>query len=397
MKTQNALKFLGACAQWPLIMFALMIALVPASRAAVFGPYTADANTLHLWHFDETTGASYITNNGTSSGQYGTVTNGVFFDSVTSNPQTSPITFTNTPGPVSQPAFASVPPTNFPPTNFASQGQAAWIGTNNGNVVSFGYSDMTTNFACALPPYNWPNPLVNSVTWTTGTNLSDVINTNTGAFTWEAMIRPIINPVTAGKNMEIIAGDSGFPFRAWQFRINSAGQLEFNININAPAAWVHDLKVALPTTGPDAVAAGNWYHVAVTCTGNAPTNGDTPAQVKLYWTLVDMSLTNADVLLLTNISYGTFTNIAMPLIGIGGSARGSPLNNVGNSEAFFGDIDEVRMSSVCRKSTEMLFDTNVAIVPIGFNIPQTNFQIGYGRTLQIVATETGSQPMTNQW
>ena len=392
MNPQKTLKFAAAYAPLRLIIVALIMALVPASRAAVFGPYTEDGSTLHLWHFDETTGAPYITNNGTSSGQFGTVTNGVFFDAVTDNPQTSPITFTNTPGAGSQPVG-----TGFPPTNFALAVQPAWIGSNSSSVVSFGYSDMTTNFSCALPPYNWPNPLVASLSWTTGTNLSDVINTNTGAFTFEAMIRPIINPVTAGRNMEIIAGDSGFPFRAWQFRINAAGQLEFNININAPATWVHDLKVALPKTGPDAAVAGNWYHVAVTCTGNAPTNGDTPAQVKLYWTLMDMTRTNADVLLATNITYGTFTNIAIPLVGIGGSARGSIFGNVGNSEGFFGNIDEVRISSVCRKSTEMLFDTNVAFVPIGFNIPQTNFLVGYGQTLQIEATETGTQPITNQW
>jgi hypothetical protein len=248
-----------------------------------------------------------------------------------------------------------------------------------------------------LPPYIWPNPLSASTTYTTGTNLSDYINTNTGAFTFEVMVRPMVNPLTAGKNMEIIAGDSGFPFRAWQFRISSAGKLEFNININAPTGWFHDIVVPLPATGPDAVAVGNWYHVAVTCTGNAPTNGDASAQVKLYWTLMDMTRTNADVLWVTNITYGTFTNTAVPLIAIGGSGRGSPISNVGNSEGFIGNIDEVRISSVCRKSTEMLFDTNVAFVPIGLNIPQTTYLIGYGQTLQIVATETGTQPVTNQW
>ncbi len=41
--------------------------------------------------------------------------------------------------------------------------------------------------------------------------------------------------------MEIVAGDSGFAYRAWQFRINTAGQLEFNMNINAPAGVIHDV------------------------------------------------------------------------------------------------------------------------------------------------------------
>ena len=392
MKTQKTLKPAATRVRCLLTIIALIMALVPPGRAAVFGPYTVDGNTLHLWHLDETVGTPYVTNNGTSSGQFGTVSNGVFFDAVTDKAQTGPITFTNTPGQVNQPNFAG-----FPPNYFALHGQPAWVGTNSSSVVSFGYSDMTTNFSCALPSYDWPNPLNASVTFTSGTNLSDFINTNTGAFTFEAMIRPVVNPLTAGRNMEIISGDSGASFRAWQFRINTSGKLEFNININAPAGWVHDISVPLPSTGPDAVAAGNWYHVAVTCTGNAPTNGDTAAQLKLYWTLMDMTRTNADVLLSTNITYGTFTNIAGAIVAIGGSARGNPIINVGNSEGFIGDIDEVRISSVCRKSTEMVFDTNVAVVPIGINIPQTNYLIGYAQALSIVATETGSRPITNQW
>jgi hypothetical protein len=392
MKAHGTRQLLFIRVQLLILISMTLFVLLPASRAAVFGPYTVDDGTLHLWHFDETSGAPYVTNNGTSSGQFGTVTNGVFFDAVTSNPQTSSLIFTNAPGLVNQPNF-----TGFPPNNFALQGQPAWVGSNSTSVVSFGYSDMTTNFSCTLPPFNWPNPLATATTWAGWTNLSDYINTNTGAFTFEAMIRPVVNPLTAGRNMEIIAGDSGFAFRAWQFRISSAGKLEFNMNINAPAAWVHDVLVPLPATGRDAVVAGNWYHVAVTCTGNAPTNGDATAQVKLYWTLMDMTRTNADVLLVTNVTYGTFTNTAVPLMAIGGSGRGSPISNVGNSEGFIGNIDEVRISSVCRKSTEMLFDTNVAFVPIGINIPQTNYLVAYGQTLQIIATETGTQPMTNQW
>jgi hypothetical protein len=371
-----------------------VMAWAPASRAAVFGPYTVDNNTLHLWHLDETTGIPYITNNGTSSAQFGSVTNGVFFDAVTGNPQTSPIDLTNTPGLVSQPISAG-----FPPSNFAQPGAPAWVGTNGDTIVSFGYADQTTNFSCALPSYSWPSPLSAAAAYTCPTNLSDYINTNTGAFTFEALIEPLVNPLTAGKNMEIFCGDSGFAQRAWQFRITAAGKLEFNLNLNVSAAGVfHDVVVSLPSTGSNAVAAGNWYHVAVTYTGDTPTNGDTPKRLKLYWTYLDMARTNADVLYTTNLTYG-FTNTVLAVPAIGGSGRGSVINNVGNSEGFIGKIDEVRVSSVCRKSTEMIFDTNTAVVPVNIGITpsQTNQLVAYGQTLQITASEGGSLPITNQW
>src|ERR1035438_10224543 len=89
------------------IQFRLLIAigiialtLTPASRAAIRGPYAVDADTLHLWHFDET-GAT----------PFNAPTNALEFDSITNNIQTSPITFSNTPGKVNEVYYPGYPAT----------------------------------------------------------------------------------------------------------------------------------------------------------------------------------------------------------------------------------------------------------------------------------------------
>jgi hypothetical protein len=384
-KIQEVILKLMAIRVWLLVAIGIIIlTITSASRAAIVGPYTNDFATLHLWHFDEINVTNPPPGAPTNALAYAYA-----YDAVTNNSQTSPIYFSYIPGQVGVSGWPG-----YPPNNFALQGQT---GYSYAGVANYGYCVETTNFSCLLPPFYAPNPsTVNSVNWLAGTNLSDVINTNTGAFTFEAMVCPIVNPLTAGRNMEIIAGDSGFAFRAWQFRINSSGQLEANIGINNAGTTVHDVVKTLPSTGPDAVIVGQWYHVAVTYTGDSPTNGDTAKQLKLYWTLMDPTRTNADVLLATNLTYG-FTNIAVPLVTIGGSGRGSPINNVGNSEGFGGFIDEARISSVCRKSTEMAFSPIPFIASPVINIAQTNQLIDYGQMLAITASETGTLPITNQW
>jgi len=382
MKIQKMLKAVSLRAQSLMVVGAILLALAPASRAAIVGPYTVDANTLHLWHFDETGATPFLA-----------PTNALEFDSVSNNPQTSAITFSNTPGKVNEVYYPG-----YPPTSFALQGVPSFTVPG---TVNYGTCVQTTNFSCLIMSewYDGSPGVGANTLWppTAHTNMINYVNATTGAFTWEALIYPLVNPRTAGLNMEIIAGDDGFPYRAWQFRINASGQLEFNMNINIPSG-THDFTVALPSTGPDAANAGNWYHVAATYTGDSPTNGDTPKQFKLYWTLMDPTRTNADVLFTGTPSYG-FTNAAQVILGIGGSGRGDPINNVCNNEGFVGNIDEVRMSSVCRKSTEMAFNTNLYFAPpiISITPTLTNQLIGYGQTLTVTPSETGSLPITNQW
>jgi len=56
------------------------------------------------------------------------------------------------------------------------------------------------------------------------------------------------------------------------------------------------------TSGPDQAVQGQWYHVAVTFTGLSPTNSDTAGVLSFYWTLLDGSRTNADLLATFNMT-----------------------------------------------------------------------------------------------
>ena len=44
-------------------------------------------------------------------------------------------------------------------------------------------------------------------------------------------------------------------------------------------------KLKIPISGPDAIANGVWYRVAMTYTGTAPTNGDPTGILTMSWTI----------------------------------------------------------------------------------------------------------------
>ena len=75
--------------------------------------------------------------------------------------------------------------------------------------------------------------------------MSDYISTNTGAFTFEALVNPWVlpSPVQDG---EIFCGDGGAT-RAWQFRFNTSGgtygRIEFN---DISGSGVHDIFATIP-------------------------------------------------------------------------------------------------------------------------------------------------------
>jgi hypothetical protein len=350
----------------------MTLLIAQPSRAGLVGPYPVDSDTLHLWHLDE--------NNGTPANA---PTNGFFLDSVSNNLQTSPIVMSNIPGPVSDPTFAG-----YPPTSFVLMGQPAF------SVAGYvDYSNCIHGLGISSCLYSpWTNAPGNSAAQPNPafTNLSNYINTNTGAFTFETLLKPDFNPIAPPTTLEIICGDSGFTTRAWQFRFN-AGRLEFN-DING--AVPHQVFATLPTSGPNAAIQGNWYHVAVTFTGNNPTNGDTKNVFKFYWTLMDPSRTNADVLFTTNLASTLHGSVFLT---IGGNGRGSPVTSSAGAEGFLGFMDEVRISGVCRKATEMVFKTNQFLSAPIIAIANTNYFVGYGQTLTIPATVFGTAPQTNQW
>lgn len=349
---KNILRFLVVCAT------ALTCNLAHAGLAL---PYTNDVHTLHLWHFDDPA----ITN------LSGVNTNIYAADAVS----TSPITLTN----------AGLPVNLSPPyTNTV-------LGVPGAPTLGTCYSASSKNAMM----YGGTNA-----------DVTQFCNATSGAFTFEALVN-INAPFTVNlpNQMEIVSGDNtyGLANRGWQFRINTARQIEFNLlgGNGSDNDWKANLPV---TSGPDQAVQGQWYHVAVTFTGLSPTNSDTAGVLSFYWTLLDGSRTNADLLATFNMTRNLngsastpdpASGTVWPSTGICGSSRNYS-GTIANGEGVIGYVDEVRISNIARASNGMAFIPG-GIFPAKFTTqPPTNTLIGYGQTLSLAPLVSGTS-VTEQW
>lgn len=259
--------------------------LCAISARAAFQPYTPDANTLFLFHLDEAAGTTAITNLGTMGG----IAYSVNMTTASANP----------------PLITNV----LGATGFSAFGNAA---NCNGTGYSIGF-DADGSGVYQGETFD-------------DLSMSDLNMGNGGTTPWtlEALIYPSVTNV----NQEIITTDSSATSRGFQFRLNTAGQLELNL-----IALGINPKTAIPTTGPHAYAASNWYHVAATYDG---------VNIVLYWTKVSTNDFSANPIS-TNAAVvdASFGDVAGPLV-IGNENRGPA------GEQFRGLIDEVRISSVAR-------------------------------------------------
>lgn len=325
--------------------FVAALLLSAHSRAGLQIPYTPDTSSLHLWHLNETSGLTTP-------------------DAVQTNPIT--LTLLGLPnagtGPYTNVTLSS--PSAFPIlTN-------AMTGLDKAHLLDGGIFPDVSQFA----------------------------DPTTGAFTFEAIVKFNINPLGA-IDAEIVAGDngSGLANRGWQWRIFN-GVMEWNLL--AGSGGDNDFKSTLPATGPNAALSNTWYHVAVTYTGEAPTNSDTAQKLTFYWTLLDQNRTNADKLgefTMTRPLNGSPLGVSQPRLGVGGSAR-NVTTNPGNNEGVIGSIDEVRISNVARKPGEMAFNSSGAVNPPSFTQqPPATLLSAWGKTLTINALVSGTPPLTYRW
>lgn len=286
-------------------------------QADLVGPYTADANTLFLLHFDEAAGGTVTANAGSKGGNFYTC-------NLSAASATPPVVTTM----LGAAGFVSGL-TNFNNclTNPTTGYLAGYDFNNNGAYQGEG----TAPAADALAMTNL--------------NLG---NGGQTPFTIEALIQP----TTLAANQEIICTDSGAGNRAFQFRITSPGNLTFAFITAGGSA-----SVAIPTTGPDAFVAGSWYHVAVVYNGTS---------AQLYWTKLDPAngaahALGAATVMALGATQGAFTG---PLI-IGNENRGAA------GEQFQGSIDEVRISSVARAANQMQFYSPLVTItanPVSQNV-----------------------------
>jgi hypothetical protein len=280
-----------------------------SAHADISGPYTADANTLHLWHLDETT----------------------------------------------------VPATGSSALSLTALGGGATLG--NASFSGFGTALSTfdsgpnvatgANTDAYLAPATLVNEAGDNITWSFS-------ETATGAFTFEALIRldfdPAVSQPTRNSPMMILSGDqddTGGGSRSFQFRYLPVG-VSASIG-GAPSAPLASPAldfirigggggaILLPTTGPDVPVQGAWFHVAVTYNGNAAESGN----LKYYWTRVAPTANAANLiasLTLANDLTAGAIDFAIGQIG----RNPSQLN-------FVGLIDEVRISNVARGPSAFIF------------------------------------------
>jgi len=220
----------------PLGSVVLAIALGGAwAHAHVTGPYSADADTVYLFHLDEAAGSVSAKNQGTA-GHAGIAVDG------NSNIVTD--VFNGTAG-----LF----------------GGSALLANARGIGID---SDKSGGFATGGADRF---------------NFSTLVGTNR-AFTLEALVKPATADFT--NHAEIWSGDSSVAGqRGFQFRITSSEQLEYN-GIDFGGG---NKVVTLP-----AIKAGSWYHVALTYTEAGQTSGS--GLFRMYWTEVSDSVTEAQVL-----------------------------------------------------------------------------------------------------
>jgi autotransporter-associated beta strand protein len=335
-----------------LSLSALVLAVANSSRADLVGPYTPDANTLFLFHFNESAGGTATVNFGSKGG------NAYSVNELAAS--TTPPTITTMLGAAGYVNGA----TNFGNcmTNPASSAAQA------GNLIGYDYNNNGSYEGDVSSTVPSPDRLVM-------TNLN-VGNGSQTPFTFEAVIQPTS---TAGSQEIICTDNSGFPNntnpnRGFQFRINSGG-LNFQY-IGGPS--IQAISGTIPTTGGDAFVPGTWYHVAATYDG---------ATVRLYWTRLDPTNGAAHLLNSGGMTLGTAHGaVAGPLV-FGNDNR----NNAG--EQFLGSIDEVRISSVARAANQMQFFS--PLVSITQNPVSQN--IDYNQSVTFNVGASSLTPLSYQW
>jgi autotransporter-associated beta strand protein len=317
----------------------LIAAFAPTlSQAVIIGPYTPDANTLHLYHFDEAAGGVVVANSGSIGGNAYSV-----------NEATASAT---------------------PPTVTTVLGAAAFSGF--GNAVSFPTAGYLLGFdANASGAYQGESATAVS---------PDRINMNTlnmgngGQTPWT--IEAMIAPTATNVNQEIVCTDSSAlnpPGRAFQFKIVPAG-LQFQ-TINNPG---FSLIAPIPSSGPHGFISGNWYHVAATYDGTT---------VRLYWTAVSPSVTQANQIGSGAAAIGASFGTTQGPLTIGNENRAAA------GETFGGKIDEVRISKIARAANGMLFVNGVTIVANPNNAVAAP---GATASFSVTAT-TDFGPLSYQW
>jgi len=147
-------------------------------------------------------------------------------------------------------------------------------------------------------------------------------------WTIEALVK--FNSVSGGQR-EIVSMDDETGDRPFQFVLSNSGT---TLRFQAISGDGLEHAAVIPTSGPHAFVAGQWYHAAVTYTGDETS----PGNLKIYWTRADSGAVAANLI-------GTSSMTADVSNGAGDFAVGNERRDMGgSSEGLQGLIDEVAIS-----------------------------------------------------
>ncbi len=305
---------------------ATLVSVTAMTGFAAVAPYSPDAQTLQLWHFDE---ADVPVLNAVTSGTNLTALSG----GATLN----------------HPAFPGF-----------------------GNALStFDEGPLGATRDAALAAV----PLVNGAEDDVPLTLADPL---TGAFTFEALVRvdfdPTQNLAARGSGMQIFSGDGDSSSdRVFQWRLMPVGlaagvssdtarpRLEF-INLRQGGS-IQFVVFNIPTNGPNAIVSHGWFHVALTYDGNE----NTASNFRAYWTALEGGATAANLIGTANLANDLSVAGCDFVIGNEGRAIS------GSTDNFVGLIDEVRISSVARATNEFVFRSVVVLEASSYEAGSTNF------------------------
>ena len=285
---------------------ALALAALTTSplNAAIFGPYTADVNTTYLFHLDEAVGASVAANVGSAG--YSAIS---YLGSPYAGDGIAQTTLTTVLG----------------ASGFAGFGNAANLSAANTHGLGV---DISGNGSFTLDdnaPIGTDRLLDHSTIFGAG-----------NVFTLEALINL---PALTGANREIIStdGSAGNADRGFQFRVGTAGVLEFNfIGVNTSA-----VTAPIPTTGDHAFAANQWFHAALSYDGTS---------ARFYWTRLGDQFTTANLIGGPTAEGVDINDDAILVLG----NEGRTVAPTGSTEGLLGLLDEVRISNIVRGPQEMM-------------------------------------------
>jgi hypothetical protein len=296
-------------------LFLTLWSIPLATTQAALTPYTSDANTVYLYHLNEAAGASSAANAGSAG------FSAIGYDGNPSEPGAVPAN-TALPQALNTTILGAA---GFSGFGGAANISAADLGLGVDANGSGGFQMGNTNAT------NSPDAILQS-------SLAD---DSSGSFTIDAMIR--IPAITGTVAKEIVSTDGGgaTATRGFQFSITATGFLSFNFIGTAGTA----VTAAIPTTGDNAFAANEWFHVAVSHDAST-----TPPTTSLYWTRVNAVAETAN-----QIGTGT-TETTAP--GISAALIIGNENRLTANEGLGGLIDEVRISKVVRGPGDFIFSSN---------------------------------------